>query len=72
MSIENERTKLTAALFNGLAIATVATALIVPVVGFAYGAPAPGRWWIAVALAWLVVGWALHLVGRWFLGSLLP
>jgi hypothetical protein len=70
--IHNERMKLLATALNNTAVATVATALIAPIVGFLYGSPslAASRWWPLIGAAWLLIGLGLHLVAWAVLGRL--
>lgn len=63
MSIQDERTKLTATFFNGLAIASVAVGFISPTVTAQSGAQLGLRAFLA-ALVWLLVGFALHFLAR--------
>jgi hypothetical protein len=68
----NERLKLTAALLNGVATATVAAGAIAPLVAFTYGIPgaATGRTVALISLCWLAGGVVLHLLARWLLRGL--
>jgi hypothetical protein len=59
--IQNERTKLPASLFNGLAV-TLAAASAVTLVAATF-CPVP-RPLLAGAAVWIVVGIALHLAAR--------
>jgi Na+/melibiose symporter-like transporter len=71
--IENERTKLTAALFNSLAAAVVAAGLFAPVAALAYGISNPKIGLIyfgSVILVCVGVGASLHLIGRFILRRL--
>jgi len=64
--IENERTKLTAALFNSLAAAVVAAGLFAPVAAMAYGISNPkigAIYFVAVILVCVGAGAFLHWVG---------
>lgn len=71
--VHNERTKLTATLFNGFAAALVAAGLIAPVAAIAYGI-SDLRVSASYLAALLIVcgsgGAVLHWIGRALLGSL--
>lgn len=71
--VHNERTKLTATLFNAFAAALIATGLIAPVAAVAYGI-SELRIGAAYTAALLLVcgsgGAVLHWIGRAVLGSL--
>lgn len=71
--VHNERVKLTASALNNIAVATVVTAIIVPIVGWLYGASVAATpvFWLIMA-AWLVVGVALHVIAQGVLGRLKP
>lgn len=69
----NERTKLTAGLFNTLAASLVAAGVFAPAIAFFYGIsrPEPGVIQISlVTLACIGGGAFLHLFGRRMLGRL--
>jgi hypothetical protein len=70
--IENERTKLGATLLNGLAVATAAAGVIVPVISAFYGLGNSPQWRLLLAgiPVWLAAGAALHLAGRRILGGM--
>ena len=70
--IQNERTKLGATLLNGLAVATAAAGVIVPVVSAFYGLGSGPQWRLLLAgiPIWVAAGAALHLAGRYILGGL--
>lgn len=71
--ISNERTKLTANLFNALAVSLVAAGVFAPAIAFLYGIsqPAPDAYQILIVTgACFGVGTLLHLYGRRVLGSL--
>lgn len=64
-----ERVKLTANAFNLIAVSFVVTGVVAPAISYLYGAGgAPHHIWIAGL--WLIVGFALHALARWFLGGL--
>ena len=64
--IHNEQTKLTATALNNLAVATVIAGFVGPTVALRF--PPAGlqvdAFAVAVSVAWLLVGWILHLVAR--------
>jgi len=71
--VENERTKLTAGLFNTLAAAVVAAGLFAPGAAVAYGISdlRIGKVYVAVLVVVCVFGAAfLHWIGRAHLGRL--
>ena len=71
--VHNERTKLTASLFNALAVSLVAAGVFAPAIAFLYGIsrPAPDAFQVLiVTCACIGVGALLHLYGRRMLGSL--
>jgi len=71
--IHNERTKLTATLFNTLAAASIAAGLFAPAAAVAYGISdlRIGKVYVAVLILVCVLGAAtLHLIGRVHLGRL--
>ena len=71
--IHNERTKLTATLFNTMATAFVAAGLFAPVAAIVYGISDLRIGKVYIATLFLVcgiVGAALHWAGRAMLGSL--
>ena len=70
--VQNERRKHSAAVLNGLAVATAAAGVIVPVAAVFYGlGTAPLLPVLQAGIpAWLVAGAALHWAGRNILGGL--
>ncbi len=71
--ISNERTKLTASLFNALAASLVAAGVFAPAIAFLYGIsrPAPDVFQVSiVSCACFGGGALLHLYGRRMLGRL--
>jgi hypothetical protein len=70
--VHNERTKLLATGLNNVAVATIVTAIIAPIVGFLYGSPsaAATRWWPLIGIVWLLVGLGLHIAAQTVLGRL--
>ena len=69
--IQNERTKLLATAFNNTAVATFATAIIVPMAAFLYGSNViASRWWPLLILVWFLGGLSLHLAAQVVLGRL--
>ena len=70
--VANERWKLTATALNGLAVATMVTGFVAPLVAVSYGVSgAPGNaYFAAVGLIWFSAAVALHIAARFVLGSL--
>jgi len=69
--IHNERTKLAATCLNTLTVATAATGVIAPLVAVTLGMPASGTVSpVVFTLAWLTIGFGLHLSARYVLGRL--
>jgi hypothetical protein len=70
--IHNERIKLLATAFSNMAVATMATAIVAPTVGFLYGPtnPATNRWWLVIGIVWLLLGVGLHMAAQYVLGRL--
>ena len=69
--IENERTKLLATAMNNMAVATIITAVVTPMVRLLYGSQTLiSPYWLAFWLLWLFVGVALHLSAQAILGRL--
>lgn len=72
-TIHNERTKLTAAYLNGIALAILAVGAFAPLFAFVYGTadlllPA---WALIVGFVICVfISYALHWVARWILGRI--
>ena len=73
-TVHNERTKLTATLLNGVAIASVVAGVITPLAALSFGfGSTSSRNTIAallISFAWLNVGLSLHIVARIVLGRL--
>ena len=61
--VHNEQTKLTATLFNGIAIAAIAVGIIAPGTAALLGTTSPTLALLSGGI-WLVVGSALHLGAR--------
>ena len=70
--VHNERIKLLATALNNMAVATVITAVLGPIVGILNGSPGPAitAWWVAGGILWLLAGIGLHLVAQGALGRL--
>jgi hypothetical protein len=72
--IHNERTKLSAAALNGIAMAAVVAGFVTPLAAVSFGVPGPfGRGvalTLALSLLWLLTGFGLHLLARLLLGGL--
>lgn len=72
--VHNERTKLSAAALNGVAIASIVAGFITPLAALTFGIPGPiGRGVLVAGLAsvaWLAVGLGLHFAARRLLGGL--
>ena len=71
--VQEERTKLTANLFNALAASLVAAGVFVPAIAFLYGISRPAAGGVQVSLVTLTCiggGALLHLLGRRTLGRL--
>lgn len=72
--VHNERIKLTATWFNGLATASIAAGLFAPLAALAYGITELRIAWfyvIGLTVLCIGVGTLLHWAGRRFLGRLL-
>lgn len=74
--IQNERTKLTAALLNGAASSSFTVGVLAPIAAAFYhvsGTSGVALPTIVIGAAiWLVTAVALHLAGRYVLGKLKP
>jgi len=71
--IHNERTKLTATLFNSLATALVAAGGFAPLAALAWGIsplPVQGPYVAVLVVVCVVIGVLLHWIGRGILGRL--
>lgn len=71
--VHNERTKLTAAWFSTLATAVVTAGALAPLVAVIYGLSRPGIgsvYLIILAIACFMIGAAIHVHARIFLGRL--
>ncbi len=71
--IRNEKRKLAAAALNNIAVATVVTGLVAPVIALSYQISAPhGKFWIAFPVLWLVAVYVIHQLARRQLERLEP
>lgn len=72
--VHNERIKLAATALNNLGVATLATGIVAPAIGFLYGTANPEThgWWLLIGVAWLLAGAALHFMAQIVLGRLRP
>lgn len=70
--VENERTKLLATALNNLGVATIITGVVAPVATALYGTAHPAYWWFTIAVVWIIVGLALHVLAQMVLGKLKP
>ncbi len=71
--IRNEKRKLAATALNNIAVATVVTGLVAPVIALGYQFSAPhGRYWIAFPVLWLVAAYIIHQIARRQLERLEP
>lgn len=72
--VHNERIKLLATALNNMAVATIITAIVGPIVGILNGSPGATitAWWVFSGVLWFLAGIGLHLVGRGALGRLRP
>jgi hypothetical protein len=69
--IANERLKMTAALLNNCAMATLGSGVIVPSAALAYGSSIPkSPYYFLVAAGSFVAGVVIHLFTRWTLRGL--
>jgi hypothetical protein len=73
-SIHNERTKLLASGLNNLAVATLASGILAPIIGFLYGSTIGDThgWWFMIGVVWLLSGAGLHFLAWIALGRLKP
>jgi hypothetical protein len=70
--VHNERTKLLAGALNNLGVATLATGILAPTIGFLYGSAATNThgWWFMIGIVWLLAGSGLHFLAWLVLGRL--
>lgn len=70
--IADERTKLTATLLNGIALAMVVAGGVAPLVALSYDLPgsASGPVVALVGFCWTAAGVGFHLAARWLLGRI--
>lgn len=71
--VHNERTRLTATWFNGMAVAFIAAGLFAPLAALAYGITEwriEAGYVLGLIVICMGVGLLLHLVGRLVLGGL--
>ncbi len=73
-TVHNERTKLISNAFNNLGVATIATGILAPGIGYLYGSSAlnTGGWWLMIGVARLLIGTALSFMAWAVLGRLQP
>ena len=73
-TIHHERTKLISTALNNLGVATIATGIFAPGIGYLYGSSAlnTGGWWFMIGVAWLLIGTALSFIAWAVLGRLQP
>ena len=72
--IDDERTKLTATFFNGVAIAMIVAGVIAPLAAFTYGLPgsAGGPRLALAVIGWAIAGVVAHNRARHHLRKLTP
>ena len=72
--VRNERLKLLATALNNMAVATIITAVIAPVVTLFNGSTgtAVTIWWAFGSAVWILAGLGLHLAAQGVLGRLRP
>jgi len=71
--VRNEQIKLTATLWNNLAVAFLVTGAIAPIVALTYGISTPhGEVWGEFLLLWVTLGGVLHVAGRAILKGVAP
>lgn len=70
--IANERWKLTATALNGVAVATIVTGFVGPLVAVSYGvSTTPGSaYLVGIAASWFLAAIVIHMVARAILGGL--
>jgi hypothetical protein len=72
--VDNERTKLSAAALNGVAIASIVAGFITPLAAVTFGIPgAAARGLVPTTIfsvLWLLIGIGLHFLARRLLGGL--
>jgi hypothetical protein len=70
--IANERWKLTATALNGVAVATLVTGFVAPLVAVSYGVSSiSGSAYLAgIATVWFLAAIGIHIVARAILGGL--
>ncbi|MCJ2087793.1 hypothetical protein MKK88_17660 [Methylobacterium sp. E-005] len=66
--VHNERTKLSATMFNNVATAFFVGGGVAPMLGVSSASPSP--WQLALGPVWLLVGFVLHFGARLILRSL--
>lgn len=66
--VHNERTKLSATMFNNIATAFLVGGGVAPVLGLA--STSPSSWQLLLSPAWIAVGFILHFGARLILRSL--
>lgn len=61
--VSNEQAKLTATLFNNVAVAFVVAGVVVPLVALAFGTAGPGtRSWFGLSVVWMSVAFVIHWI----------
>jgi Mg/Co/Ni transporter MgtE len=72
--VQNERTKLSAAALNGVAIASIVAGFITPLAAVTFGIPGAAARGVGLStifsLLWLLIGLGLHFLARRLLGGL--
>jgi hypothetical protein len=70
--VANERWKLTATALNGVAVATMVTGFVAPLVAVSYGVPSMSGsiYLIGIAAIWFLTGIGIHIGARFVLGRL--
>lgn len=72
--IDDERTKLTATLLNGIALSMIVAGGVAPLIALSYDLPGSASAPVValVGFCWTAAGVGFHLTARWILGRLTP
>lgn len=71
--VRNEQRKLAATALNNIAVATVVTGIVAPVIASAYHVSTPhGKYWAVFPVLWVLVAMGIHQLARRMLEELEP